>query len=194
MKREAPQQGVVRTYPVHLSPWNPKPKTRSVQTLDSLPVSGSFSRVTPKASNHSKFSGKCGRLHCVEYHLNPVSKSKGKSKGTQKFRTCNLAGFNFSGFSATGVLEYLYSFNDDDDDDDDDDDEIGNHVNDHDYVYEDVGRCVLNDNDNNDDFLAKFWSLHDKQNDDGDDDTSYCDVDFMLDIEEDEGWCLLREL
>ncbi|XP_052479668.1 uncharacterized protein LOC105802430 [Gossypium raimondii] len=161
MKREAPQQGVVRTYPVHLSPWNPKPKTRSVQTLDSLPVSGSFSRVTPKASNHSKFSGKCGRLHCVEYHLNPVSKSKGKSKGTQKFRTFNLAGFNFSGFSATGVLEYL---------------------------------CVLNDNDNNDDFLAKFWSLHDKQNDDDDDDTSYCDVDFMLDIEEDEGWCLLREL
>ncbi|MBA0617154.1 hypothetical protein Godav_026627 [Gossypium davidsonii] len=194
MKREAPQQSVVRTYPVHLSPWNPKPKTRSVQTLDSLPVSGSFSRVTPKASNHSKFSGKCGRLHCVEYHLNPVSKSKGKSKGTQKSRTCNLAGFNFSGFSATGVLEYLYSFNDDDDDDDND--EIGNHVNDHDYVYEDVGRCVLNDNDNNDDFLAKFWSLHDKQNDDDDDDddTSYCDVDFMLDIEEDEGWCLLREL
>ncbi|KAB2055977.1 hypothetical protein ERO13_A11G065600v2 [Gossypium hirsutum] len=191
MKREAPQQGVVRTYPVHLSPWNPKPKTRSVQTLDSLPVSGSFSTVTPKASNHSKFSGKCGRLHCVECHLNPVSKSKDKSKGTQKFRTCNLAGFKFSGFSATGVLEYLYSFNDDDDDD-----EIGNHVNDHDYVYEDVGTYVLNDNDDNDDFLAKFWSLHDKQNDDDDDDddTSYCDVDFMLDIEEDEGWCLLREL
>ncbi|KAH1080682.1 hypothetical protein J1N35_020443 [Gossypium stocksii] len=186
MKREAPQQGVVRTHPVHLSPWNPKPKTRSVQTLDSLPVSGSFSGVTPKASNHSEFSGKCGRLHCVECHLNPVSKSD-KSKGTQKFRTCNLAGFKFSGFSASGVLEYLYSFNDDDDD------KISNHVNDHDYVYEDVGTGVLNDNDDNDDFLAKFWSLHDKQNDD-DDNASNCDVDFMLDIEEDEGWCLLREL
>lgn len=185
MKREAPQHGVVRTYPVQLSPSNPKPKT---PTLDSLPVSGSFSRVTPKASNHSKFSGKCGRLHCVERHLNPGSKSNDKSKGTQKFRTSNLAGVKLSGFSATGVLEYLYSFNNDDD-------EIDNHVNDHDYVYEDGGTCVLNDNDDNDDFLAKFWSLHDKQkDDDDDDDTSYSDVDFMQDIEEDEGSCLLREI
>ncbi|GMI67087.1 hypothetical protein like AT5G40690 [Hibiscus trionum] len=123
-----------------------------------------------KAISHSKFTGKCG-------------KSKDKTKGAQKFRTSNIAGFKFSGFSATGVLEYLDSFNEDE-------------IDDHDDVNDNGGTRVLVEDD---DFMAKFWSLHDKQNDsdnneDEDDHMSFCDVGFMLDIEEDEGWCLLGEL
>ncbi|XVF60136.1 hypothetical protein PTKIN_Ptkin08bG0019700 [Pterospermum kingtungense] len=221
MKREARQPGVVRTYRVLPSPWNPKPKTRPVQRLESLQVAGLFSNVPSKPSNHSKFTGKCGRPQCLECHLNPVSKSKNKTKGTQKFKTSNMVvgprlitwpvvdrkpGLNFFGFSATGILEHLYNVNEEDD--------IDDHVNDDDDEYDDSGTCaILHDDD--DDFMANFWSIHEKEreeyvdNDDdddkldsvyayGDDDDamSYCDVElFMLDqTEEDEGWCLLTEM
>ncbi|GMI98160.1 hypothetical protein like AT5G40690 [Hibiscus trionum] len=160
MKREARLHGVFRTYPVQSSPRNPKPETQHVQTLDSAPAAGSFSNVTSNASSHSNFTGKCGTSQCLQCHLNPVSKSKDKTKGTQKFRTSH----KFSGISATGALDYLDSFNKED--------EIyDHHANDLDNDYENGGTRVLVDDD--DDYLAKFWSLHDKQNDndnDNDDD------------------------
>ncbi|KAE8697446.1 hypothetical protein F3Y22_tig00110621pilonHSYRG00283 [Hibiscus syriacus] len=182
MKREARQHGIVRTYR-----WSPIPKTRHVRRIDPVTVSGSFSSVISKAGSHSEFTGKCGKSQWVQCHSNPVGKSKDKTKGAQKFRTTNIAGFKFSGFSATGVLEYLDRFNEENEIDDHD-------VNDHDYVNENGGAHVLVDEDD-DDFMAKFWSLHDKQNDTDDDSDEdeddygiFCDVGFRLDIEEDEGW------
>ncbi|XWS32690.1 hypothetical protein CRYUN_Cryun22dG0011500 [Craigia yunnanensis] len=217
MKKEACKHGMLRTYRVLPSPWNPEPETRSVQRLNSPPATGFFSNVPSKSSNHSKFTWKCGRPQCLECHLNPVSKSKNKTKGYQKFRTSNMIvsprlitwrvvdkrpGLNFSGFSATGMLEYLYSVNEDD--------ENGDHVNDDHDDYDDGGPCGLLDD--HDDYMANFWSLHEKENERGvkieeyvddddkmdsnyDDAMSFCDVGFMLDqTEEDEGWCLLREM
>ncbi|KAK8587757.1 hypothetical protein V6N12_022235 [Hibiscus sabdariffa] len=189
MKREARQHGTFRTYPVQPSRRNPRPKTH-VQRLDSVPVvAGSFSDVRSKARSHSNFTGRCGKSQWVQCHLNPVSKSNEETKDTQKFRTSNMAGFKISGHSATGILDYLDSFNEED--------EIyDHHANDPEDDYENGGTHVLVDDD--DDFMAKFWALHDKQNDndnDEDDHTSFCDVGFMLDIEEDEGWwCLVREM
>ncbi|KAK8587758.1 hypothetical protein V6N13_086731 [Hibiscus sabdariffa] len=190
MKREARQHGTFRTYPVQPSRRYPRPETH-VQRLNSVPVvAGSFSDVRSKASSHSDFTGKCGKSQWVQCHLNPVSKPNDKTKGTQKFRTSNMAGFKISGHSATGILDYLDSFNEED--------EIyDHHASDPEDDYENGGTHVRVDDDN--DFMAKFWSLHDKQNDsdnnnDEDDHTSFCDVGFMQDIEEDEGWCLVREM
>ncbi|KAE8694138.1 hypothetical protein F3Y22_tig00110788pilonHSYRG00511 [Hibiscus syriacus] len=189
MKRGARQHSMVRTYPVHPSPRNPKPKTRHVPSLNSVPVDRSFSNVTSKASSHSEFTGKCGKSQWVQCHMNPVSKSKDKTKGTQKFSTSNMAGFKFSGISATAVLDYLDSINEEDEIND-------HHENDHDHDdddYENGDTHVLVDD--NDDFMAKFWSLHDKQNNNNDDHMSFCDGGFiMLDIEEYEGWCLVGEM
>ncbi|XP_022774319.1 prostatic spermine-binding protein-like [Durio zibethinus] len=183
MKREARQHGMVRTYPVLLSPWNPKSKSRSIQRLDSLPFAGLFSSVSSKPSNHSKFTGKCGRPQCLGCHLNPVSKSKDKTKGTRKLRTSNMVvsprlitwrvvdrrpGLKFSGFSATGILEHLYSGIEQD--------EIDDHVNDHDDDYDNGGTCALVDGDDND-FMANFWSLHEKEIEEYVDDEDKIDSD-----------------
>ncbi|KAK8480568.1 hypothetical protein V6N13_021128 [Hibiscus sabdariffa] len=63
-----------------------------------------------------------------------------------------------SGFSVTGDLEFLDSFNED---------EINDpNVNDHDDVNENCGTRVLIEDD---DFMGKLWSLHDKQNDNDND-------------------------
>ncbi|XWS40651.1 hypothetical protein CRYUN_Cryun17cG0013700 [Craigia yunnanensis] len=176
----ARQHGMVRTYRVLPSPWNPE--RRSVQRLDSLPVAGLFSNVPSKPSNHSKFTRKCGRPQCLECHLNPVSKSKNKTKGTQKFRTSNMVvsprlttwrivdrrpGLKFSGFSATGILEYLYSVNEEDDHDDD---------------YDNGGTCALVDDDDND-FMANFWSLHEKEIEEYVGDDNKIDSDYDDDYE-----------
>ncbi|EOY02646.1 PREDICTED: uncharacterized protein LOC18600917 [Theobroma cacao] len=223
MKGEARQHGMVRTYQILPSPWNPRPETRVVQRLDSPPTAGLFSNLPSKPGNHSKFTVKCGRPTCLKCHLNPVSKSKDKTKGTQKLRTSNMVvnprlitwrvvdrrpGLNFSGFSATGILEHLFGGNEDD--------EIDDHLNydDDDDDYDDGGPYGPGGDD--DDFMANFWSLHEKEDgrgveieeyvdddhkidnnyeSDDDDAMSFCDVGFMLDqIEEDEGWCLLREM
>ncbi|XP_021299217.1 uncharacterized protein LOC110427902 [Herrania umbratica] len=214
MKGEARQHGTVRTYRI-------LPETRVVQRLDSPSTAGLFSNLPSKPGNHSKFTVKCGRPQCLECHLNPVSKSKDKTKGTQKLRTSTMVvnprlitwrvvdrrpGLNFSGFSATGILEHLFGGNEDD--------EIDDHLNYDDDDYDDGGPYGLDDDD--DDFLANFWSLHEKEDGrgveieeyvddthkidnnyeyDDDDAMSFCEVGFMLDqSEEDEGWCLLREL
>ncbi|XVF13974.1 hypothetical protein REPUB_Repub09cG0016300 [Reevesia pubescens] len=166
MKRESRQHGMVRTFRVLSSTWNPNPETQSFHRLDSPPAAGLLSDVPSNLSNHSKFTGKCGRPQYLECHLNPVSKSKDKTKGTRKFRTNKVAsprlingrvvdmrpGLNSFGFSASGILEPLYSVKEDD--------EIDAHVNDHD----DGGPCglVVDDDDDDDNFLANFWSLHEK--------------------------------
>ncbi|XVF16279.1 hypothetical protein REPUB_Repub10bG0017500 [Reevesia pubescens] len=189
MKREARQHGMVRTYQVLPSPWNRKSETRFVQRLDSPPTAGLFSNVPSKPSNHSKFTGKCGRPQCFGCHLNPIGKSKDKTKGTQKFRTSNMIvsprlitwrvvdrrpGLTFSGFSATGILEHLYSVNEDD--------EIDDHVNHLGDEYDDGAPCgLVEDDDDDDHFLASFWSLHEKEIERGVEIEEYVDDDDKMD-------------
>ncbi|XP_031265284.1 uncharacterized protein LOC116123675 [Pistacia vera] len=118
------QHGMVRTYKVIPSPWNPTPDTRFVNKFDSPPTSRLFTKVPSKPTNHSKFTGKCGKPRCVECHMHPACKSKDKTKGTQKFNSRDLVsnyksitwrvtdgrpGLNYSGFSATGILDHLGS-------------------------------------------------------------------------------------
>ncbi|XP_060193917.1 uncharacterized protein LOC132623202 [Lycium barbarum] len=134
MKREGRQHGTVRTYPILPSPWNPKPEVRYINKSNSPPTAGLFTKVSTKPSNHSKFTGKCGRPRCTSCHIHPAGKSKDKTKGTQKLKTRGdvvslvtwrvvdaRPGLNFSGFSTTGLLDHLdnsdYSYYMDHDDD-----------------------------------------------------------------------------
>lgn len=115
---------MVRTYRVIPSPRNPTPNTRFVNQFDSPPTAGLFSKVPSKPTNHSKFTGKCGKPRCVECHLHPACKSKDKTKGTKKLNSRDLVsnyksitwwvadsppGLNSSGFSATEILDHLCS-------------------------------------------------------------------------------------
>lgn len=184
MKREATSQDGTLPFPwIYPEPETVQPSKAKANV-----------NVASKPSNyHSKFTGKCGgKPQC------PKDKTL---KGTQKCRKRDMVvspglitwrvvdrrlGLNFSGFSATGILEHLY---DDDVDVNEDIDEIGNHVN-NDADHDDGVPCGLFD----DDYMANFWSLLEKKDDD-DDGMSYCDVGFMMDqTEEDEDWCLLREI
>ncbi|KAJ7974729.1 Histone-lysine N-methyltransferase trithorax-like protein [Quillaja saponaria] len=116
------RHGMVRSYPIPPPPFNPKPNTRFVNKFDSPPTAGLFTKVAAKPTNHSKFIGMCGRPRCNGCHLHPVSKSKDKTKGTQKIKSGHHvvssnyrsgqvvgdgSGFNFSGFSATEIVDHL---------------------------------------------------------------------------------------
>ncbi|KAI8028744.1 hypothetical protein LOK49_LG01G04128 [Camellia lanceoleosa] len=205
MKREGRQHGMVRSYRVMPSPFNPRPDSRLINQFDSPPTAGLFTKVSTKPTNHSKFTGKCTRPRCVECHLHPGSKSKDKAKGTHKLRSGDVVsnhrlvswrvvdaakpGLNFPGFSASRVLDHL----DNDDywnEDDDCEDE----------VYEES--CELAHRD----FVAEFEieissgavEIEDDQDgeNEGDeesgDTTSFCDVGLVWDrADEDEGWCLV---
>ncbi|KAH6758563.1 histone-lysine N-methyltransferase trithorax-like protein [Perilla frutescens var. hirtella] len=81
MKRQGRQHGMVRTYP------EPPRKQRSLNEVRSPPTAGLFAKVSSKPTNHSKFTGKCGRSKCYDCHIHPASKSKDKVKGAQKIRS-----------------------------------------------------------------------------------------------------------
>ncbi|EEF35425.1 uncharacterized protein LOC8260322 [Ricinus communis] len=180
MKREGRQHGMVRTCRILPSPWNPRPDSRFINRFDSPPTAGLFTKVLPRPTNHSKFTGKCGKPRCNGCHMHPSCKSKDKTKGTQKLKSHDVLsnyrlmswrvvdgkpGLNFSGFSASRILDHM------------DDDE--RYVDDDDYEE----TIAANVDDGDDDDI-----------DDGDD-TSYCDVGFLLDqVEGDEDWCLVAEL
>ncbi|CAN4082343.1 unnamed protein product [Withania somnifera] len=122
MRREGRQHGMVRTYPILPSPYNPRPEPRYINKSNAPPTAGLFTKVSTKPCNHSKFTGKCGRPRCASCHIHPAGKSKDKTKGTQKLKgrgdvvslvTWRLVdanpGLNFSGSSATGILDHLDS-------------------------------------------------------------------------------------
>ncbi|MED6111178.1 hypothetical protein PIB30_050046 [Stylosanthes scabra] len=113
MRREGRQHGMVRTNIILPSPLNPKPKTRAVTPL---PTAGLFTKVSSKPTNHSKFTGKCRTSRCVCCHLHPACKSKHKTKGTQKDKNgwvMDQPHLNFSGSSATRMLDHLSNYGDD---------------------------------------------------------------------------------
>jgi hypothetical protein len=71
-----------------------------------------FSKVPSKPTNHSKFTGKCSKPRCTGCHMHPSCKSKDKTKGSHKVKSHDRvmtwgAAFEFSGFSATAMLDHL---------------------------------------------------------------------------------------
>ncbi|KAL6978241.1 hypothetical protein U1Q18_041033 [Sarracenia purpurea var. burkii] len=128
MRREGRQHGMVRTSPILPWPWNGLPDSRP--SFDSPATAGLFIKVSAKPTNHSKFTAKCKGCH-----THPASKSKGKAKGNQKLRSCDVvsnsrlltwrvvdtekSGLKFAGFSGSGILDHLasdYSYMDNEDD------------------------------------------------------------------------------
>ncbi|XP_019185234.1 PREDICTED: uncharacterized protein LOC109180200 [Ipomoea nil] len=168
MKREGRQHGLVRTYPIIPSPWNPTPHHTNAFNSPP-PTAGLFTKVSAKPTNHSKFTGKCSRVRCSDCHAHPAGKAKDKAKGTLKRRTsvdtrlitwrvvdARPAGLlNFSGSSATGILDHLAGADDD-------------------YI---------------DDYICKESIGHD-EDDDGDR-MSFCDAGFVWEQVEEDGWCLV---
>ncbi|KAL4368351.1 hypothetical protein GQ457_05G019130 [Hibiscus cannabinus] len=182
MKREGRQHGMVRTYRILPSPWNPRPKPQFVHQFDSPPIAGVFAKVPTKPTNHSKFTGRCGRPRCLECHMHPACKSKDKTKGSHKFRSNDMGtnyrmvtwrvvdgrpGLNFPGFSAARMLDHLSS--------------------DYGDCYDDQCEVV------SDGFKVNSESQEEVGNDqsklEGEDD----DMKYVLDEElGEEGWCLIR--
>ncbi|KAL8528161.1 hypothetical protein ACS0TY_005825 [Phlomoides rotata] len=178
MKREGRQHGMVRTYPIQSGP---RPKLRYLNELTSAPTAGTFTRVPTKPTNHSKFTGKCGRRKCDDCHVTPASKSKDKVKGAQKMRSSPQVlitwrvvddarpGFNASGFkSATAVLDYLDDHHDHDYGDDHDDESYDHEI----EEIDGVDHVVVDD-----------------------DAMSFCEVGFVCqEIDGDESWCFVEEM
>ncbi|KZV15160.1 hypothetical protein F511_30246 [Dorcoceras hygrometricum] len=109
MKREGRQHGMVRAYEMLSSPGDSRPRRRMINEVTSPPTAGLFTRVPTKPTNHSKYTGKCGRPRCRGCHSHPVCKSMDKVKGARKIRSTleGPQGLKFYGFSACGVLSYL---------------------------------------------------------------------------------------
>lgn len=186
MKREGRQHGVVRTYRVLPALLNPRPETRHVNKFDSLPTAGLFTKVSTKPNNHSKFTGKCTKPRCTECHIHPACKSKDKTKGNQKLKSSDVVanhrlvtwrvvdgrpGLNFSGSSASEILDHLSSDYYDNSHDGDGEDEI------------------------DDDELRVDFNDVDEKGSNGEEVMGFCNVDYVFDyqIEEDEGWCLVPQ-
>ncbi|GMJ04303.1 hypothetical protein HRI_004099500 [Hibiscus trionum] len=208
MKREGRQHGMVRTYRILPSPWNPKPESRFVQQFDSPPTAGLFTKVPTKPTNHSKFTGKCGRPRCVGCHMHPACKSRDKTKGNHKLKSstemvCSSRlvtwrvvdgrpGFNDSGFSASRILDHFsndYDHHDDDHDHDDDDDDVNDGFKGN--ISQPLGEM--------EDYGGEIEeNIVDHNKDDGvKNDGAYIDDDdvkFVLDKDlEEEGWCVVGD-
>ncbi|PON95256.1 histone-lysine N-methyltransferase trithorax-like protein [Trema orientale] len=210
MKREGRQHGMVRTYRILPSPLNPRPETRFVNRFDSPATAGLFNRVSSKPTNHSKFTGKCGQARCSGCHLHPACKAKDKTKGTQKLKSNDVVsnhrlltwrvvdgrtGSNFSGFSATRMLDQLSNcYADDNDNDNDEEEEVGD-VDDRVYGYDDGPNGASNDDPTVliQPIETRVEINHDDDDDEKEERMSFCDVGFVLD-QVDDGWCLVGEM
>ncbi|CAK7328208.1 unnamed protein product [Dovyalis caffra] len=112
MKREGRPHGMVRTYRILSSPWNPKALDNKFNKFDTLPTAGLFAKVPSKPTNHSKFTGKCSKQRCTGCHMHPTCKSKDKTKGSHKVKSHDRdmnwgAEYGAAWFSATEMLDHL---------------------------------------------------------------------------------------
>lgn len=210
MRREGRQHGMVRTYHVLPSPLNPISTSRILNKIDSPTTAGLFIKVSKKPTNHSKFTGKCEKVKCLDCHLHPSCKSKDKSKGTQKLKSSNdalnyqqltwrVVGPNklrYSGYSASGILDeldihhhhhHLHDHHDDEYDDDEEEEDHGS------WVEQEKSETLVktsSDNDDNDDDII----VHVGVTDDGDDGyMGYYDVGYVVNAmdDDDEGWSIV---
>lgn len=126
--------------------------------------------------------------------MHPACKSKDKIKGTHKMKSRDVVvegsqRLNFSGYSATGILDKMSGHCVDDDHDDHDSD-----VNEHDGSYGD-GNVVQ---DVSFDPLKSKIELINEDGDHGNDDDyamSFCNVGYVLDqVEGDEDWRIVGEM
>ncbi|KAL2500136.1 EF-Hand 1 [Abeliophyllum distichum] len=198
MKREGRQHGMVRTNPILSQPFNPRPMVRQVNKIGSPPTAGMFTKVSSKPTNHSKFTGKCGRPRCNGCHIHPACKAKDKAKGTQKLRSSsdvvsNLItwrvvdtkpGFKFSSSSATDILDQLtYPYIDDDCD-----------------MYDQVddvldGLCDAGISSNAVEIEEVNEEIEEIYESDNDDQMSFCEVGFVWEpLDGDDSWYLVEEL
>ncbi|KAL1553337.1 hypothetical protein AAHA92_14027 [Salvia divinorum] len=211
MKREGRQHGMVRTYPI-----SSERKQRSHEKLASPLTAGIFTKISSKPTNHSKFTGKCGRSKCNDCHVHPASKSKDKVKGANKIRSSSdvgsnyrlitwrvvdsASGFKVSGFSATGVLDYLDRV-----DDYDHEYECEGGDGDHKHDHYDVGFDGGCDHDHDMGTYGVEIEEIDGCDDsshgdddvvvDDDDRMSFCEVGFIWQaVDGDESWCLVEEI
>ncbi|KAK1318193.1 hypothetical protein QJS10_CPB04g01374 [Acorus calamus] len=114
MKREGRQHGLVRTHKLIFSPDHPRPSNLRIANEVSGPaMAGSFVKAPSKPTNLSKFTSKYSWSH-----VQPVSKSKEKAKGSHKFRSFD------GGFSGWSSEEALRCLGGDDDYDVEADDEL----------------------------------------------------------------------
>lgn len=204
---------MVQTYPIISSPWNPN---RISNRFESPATAGLFTKVPQRPTNHSKFTGKCGRPRCASCHIHPAGKAKNKTKGTQKLKSCDVVtnyrlvtwrvvdsrpGLNFSGFSATGILDHLDNNNDYFSDDDDQIDDVCGlpphpspiHLYPADWIFD----AAIDDPSTS----AAIEEVDDFDGED-DDKMSFCEVGFAWeqveegDDEDDDNqsWCLVEEI
>ncbi|TYH19802.1 hypothetical protein ES288_A05G381000v1 [Gossypium darwinii] len=165
MKREGRQHGMVRTYRVLPSPWNPRPEPRFVQQVNSPTTAGLFTKVPVEPTNHSKFTGRCGRPRCLGCHMHPAFKSKDKAKG----------------FSAARMLDHLSSDYEGYDNDDDDDQC---------HVVNDGLKASSQSQEEVENHEGKT-----EDDDEKHEGVDVDDMKFVLDRElEEEGWCLVGEI
>ncbi|KAJ0972835.1 hypothetical protein J5N97_020794 [Dioscorea zingiberensis] len=124
MKREGRQHGMGRTHVNLLQPqFNPKFKAEEAANISGEPpVTGQYTRVVSKPTNHSKYTGKCRKVRCLECHSHPVTKSRDKAKGAYKLKSCDVSknhrlvswrvagngsAWKYSGISASEILSQL---------------------------------------------------------------------------------------
>ncbi|WOG96406.1 hypothetical protein DCAR_0415741 [Daucus carota subsp. sativus] len=131
MKREGRQHGMVRSFCSIPWPLNPNPQRRVINKFDTPPTAGLFTKVSSKPTNHSKFTGRCGKPKCSDCHMQPACKSKDKAKGSHKLKSATDVSIDFSyiswqlvdqrtkgmkksnEYSATGILDRLgYDYDD----------------------------------------------------------------------------------
>ncbi|KAK1404335.1 putative Calcium-binding site [Heracleum sosnowskyi] len=156
MKREDRQHSWVRSFCIIPSPLNPNHHPRVINKFDSPTTAGLFTKVTSKPTNHSKFTGRCGKPKCSECHAQLACKSKDKAKGSLKLKsttdvstdckymswqvkdqTTNETQKSFE-YSASGILDRLAnSYDDFSDYDDDDEYDEDVHIKSDKYDYED---------------------------------------------------------
>ncbi|XP_047310037.1 uncharacterized protein LOC124913669 [Impatiens glandulifera] len=215
MKREGRQHGMVRTYQVRPPEFYRGPQPRYNRS-DSPSTAGLFTKVSPKPTNHSKYTSKCRKPICNCCHNLPVCKSKTKSKGTQKLRLVDAQGLNLSGLSATLMLDHLttdssyYYFSLDEENDDhveeeEEDEEVTNLTAAHsDHAEEEEEEKV-------EEVITNLTGAHhsdhvgseveedvivdsDEKDNNDNENMNYCDVGYVWEHVEDDGdWCLVVE-
>ena len=184
MKREGKQHGMVRS--------------------NNSDITG-YAKAPAKPTGHSKHTGKCRKARCGQCHSHPVSKSRDKAKGTYKLKSSdvvlnhrlvtwrvvadrNAHWSKYSGVSATGVLDALLtdsSWSQGDDDDNHEEQEYG--------IYED---CL--DEHTTEEGIEDERSTNgpeeEEEEEEEDDDMGFCEVGFVWEYMDEEGWCVVDEM
>ncbi|KAI4366905.1 hypothetical protein MLD38_022707 [Melastoma candidum] len=193
MRREGCQHEMVWTYWILPSSHNTLPKGRIFNNVDAPATAGILTKVPSKPTNHSKFTGKCGRPRCMGCHMHPACKSKDKTKGNNKIKSFDTLGHQMVtwrigndqrglsqlGNSASGLLDHLVDYRSDDYDGDEDSTVRG------------LGVILGSDNDGEDEGPGPTNPDAYVKNGDDDEKLEIYGVGTVLDHVEEGDWCLV---